>query len=53
MPAFATKTWTVCFEHYARLGAGERWAARRGRFPTLRSWILMGDHLETWARPDL
>ena len=42
-----TPTWPVCFEHYRRLGAGERWAARRGKFLTCRRWILMGADLDT------
>ena len=53
LPALLTKTWPVCFEHYVRLGAGERWAVGRGKFPTFRSWILLGCDLETWRQPEL
>lgn len=44
-------TWAVCGEHYVRLGAGERWAPRRGRFPTFGRWLLMGEDIESWPRP--
>jgi hypothetical protein len=47
----ALGTWAVCGEHYLRLSEGERWAPRRGRFPTFGRWLLMGDQLESWPRP--
>ena len=52
LPALLTKTWPVCFEHYVRLGAGERWAVGRGKFPRLRAGFLLGRDLETWRKPD-
>ena len=45
-------TWAVCGEHFVRLSAGERWASRRGRFPTFGRWLLMGDEVESCPRPD-
>lgn len=44
-------TWPVCREHYQSLTAGERWEAGSGGPRSFRRWMLMGDDLDTWPRP--